>query len=102
MHIWIRTLLRDQYLVSMCFSVIPKQFVSATCSNFDIAAAEKFLHWFKTSYQPVEKICVAKSEFSHAQVLFSKFNGYFVFQKLIIGKSIFTVSIHNDYVARST
>lgn len=71
LRMWMLTLLHEQDLVSICLSVIPEQFVSAACSGFDIAIAEKFLHWFKITYQPTEKICVAKGDFSGVQVLFS-------------------------------
>uniref|UniRef100_A0A0R3S1Y3 BHD_3 domain-containing protein n=1 Tax=Elaeophora elaphi TaxID=1147741 RepID=A0A0R3S1Y3_9BILA len=55
-------------LVSMCFSVIPEQFISAAYSHFDIATAERFLHWFKAAYQQAEKFCVAKGAFNDTQV----------------------------------
>lgn len=70
LRMWIRTLLREQDLVSLCLSVIPGQLISAACSDFNIALANKFFHWFKTAYQPAKKIYMAKGDSSDAQVLF--------------------------------
>ncbi|CAG9536469.1 unnamed protein product [Cercopithifilaria johnstoni] len=67
LRMWVCTLLREQDLVSMCLSVIPEQLVVAACSDFNIAVAERFLHWFKTTYQLAGKIYVAKDGFSDAQ-----------------------------------
>ncbi|VDO32528.1 unnamed protein product [Onchocerca flexuosa] len=67
LRIWMRILLREQYLVSICLSVIPEQLISAACPDFNIAVAEKFLHWFKTTYQPAKKIYMAKDNFGDAQ-----------------------------------
>uniref|UniRef100_A0A8R1XLP2 Rad4 beta-hairpin domain-containing protein n=1 Tax=Onchocerca volvulus TaxID=6282 RepID=A0A8R1XLP2_ONCVO len=68
LRIWMRILLREQYLASICLSMIPKQLISAACPNFSIAIAEKFLHWFKTAYQPAKKVYMAKVDFSDAQL----------------------------------
>ncbi|VDO41182.1 unnamed protein product, partial [Brugia timori] len=56
LRIWVKTLLREQHLVSLCLSVIPEQLFSAACPNFNITVAENFLHWFKTTYQSAEKL----------------------------------------------
>ncbi|VIO93276.1 DNA repair protein Rad4 containing protein [Brugia malayi] len=68
LRIWVKTLLREQHLVSLCLSVIPEQLFSAACPNFNITVAENFLHWFKTTYQSAEKVCVAKGDFTNAQL----------------------------------
>ncbi|VBB30790.1 unnamed protein product [Acanthocheilonema viteae] len=67
LRMWMRILLREQDLISLCLSVIPEPLLTA-CSDFNTAVAEKFLQWFKATYQPAKKIYVAKDNFSDAQL----------------------------------
>ncbi|KAM3719841.1 putative DNA repair protein [Dirofilaria immitis] len=68
LRMWTRILLHEQYLISLCLSLIPEKLFSTACPNFDITIAEKFLHWFKTAYQPAKTVYVAKGDFSDAQL----------------------------------
>ncbi|EFO26866.2 DNA repair protein Rad4 containing protein [Loa loa] len=68
LRMWIHTLLCDQYLASVCLSMIPEQLVAAARPDFNITVAEKFVHWFKTAYQPAKKVYMVKGDFSAAQL----------------------------------
>ncbi|VDN02655.1 unnamed protein product [Thelazia callipaeda] len=63
LRVWIRALVRDEALASLCLSLIPEGYLAAAKHTFDVATAERFLKWFRSAFQRTYQSYVPKTDY---------------------------------------
>uniref|UniRef100_A0A915PHM1 DNA sliding clamp PCNA n=1 Tax=Setaria digitata TaxID=48799 RepID=A0A915PHM1_9BILA len=68
LRMWTRALVRDEMLKSLCLSLIPEGYVTAAKHEFEVAIAERFLKWFRSTFQLTSKNYISENGSCDSQI----------------------------------
>lgn len=66
---WTHALIRHEALTSLCLSLIPEGYITAAKHEFDVAIAERFMKWFRSTFQLTERKCISRNGSCDSQVM---------------------------------
>ncbi|CAG9531860.1 unnamed protein product [Cercopithifilaria johnstoni] len=65
---WARALIRYQPLTSLCLSLIPEGYIASAKHEFDVAIAERFMKWFRSTFQFTTRKHIFRNGFCDSQI----------------------------------
>ncbi|VDK19133.1 unnamed protein product [Anisakis simplex] len=69
LRVWMRSLVRSEFLSAQCLSLIPEGYVQSAQLSFDTASVERFMKWFHSAFVRKDlTIYLTRSGFCDAQV----------------------------------
>ncbi|KAL3993549.1 Rad4 transglutaminase-like domain family protein [Acanthocheilonema viteae] len=68
LRMWTRALIRHEALTSLCLSLIPEGYITAAKHEFDVAVAERFMKWFRSTFQLIKGKHISKNGFCDFQM----------------------------------